>query len=297
MYAAIVIRFASQIKNMKKIFLASLSFISFTAFAQSATGKIVVKKGQHFIVESTTDGVANLDMMGQSMEMKIGNTSKVTADVKDVKDNNYTITQTITAVKATFSGMGQEKTFDSDKKEDMDGEAGALYRDKINVPKDVVITNEGKAVVTTAVADTSVKKDENPMGAIMDMMGGGQDNVATALFLVIPNGKKAGDTWQDSTANEGTKTKRTFTLHSIANKEASVTVNTITDINKTMQAQGMDMNAMLTSKINADIIIDVNSSMQKENKSTMEISGTIDIMGQSVPVTSKATSVTTIKNL
>lgn len=282
---------------MKKIFLVFLLAISFTTFAQSTTGKIVIQKGQHFIVESSTDGVANLDMMGQSMEMKIGSKTKVTADIKDTKDNIYTITQTLTSIKSSFSGMGQEKSFDSDKKEDMSGEAGILYKDKINIPKDVVITNEGKAIAGTATPDTSIKKDENPMGAIMDMMGGGQDNVATALFLVIPGGKKAGDTWQDSTTSEGAKMKRTFTLHSIANKEAAITVYTIMDINKTMQAQGMDMNAVMTSKINAEILVDLISNLQKENKSTMDVTGTIDIMGQSVPVTSKATSITTVKNL
>ncbi len=298
MYPLIVIRLHFKLKqNMKKVFVLFLSVISFTTFAQSTTGKIVVKKGQHFIVESSTDGVANLDMMGQSMEMKIGSTTKTTADIKDLKDNNYTITQIITDIKSSFSGMGQEKTFDSDKKEDMAGEAGALYKGKINVPKDVVITNEGKPVAATATSDSSTKKDDNPMGAIMDMIGGGQDNIASALFLVIPGGKKAGDTWQDSTTSEGAKMKRIFTLHSIANKEAALTINTIMDINKTIQAQGMDMNAVMTSKINSEILVDVISNLQKENKSTMDVTGTIDIMGQSVPITSKATSITTVKIL
>jgi len=51
------------------------------------------------------------------------------------------------------------------------------------------------------------------MSAMMDMMGTGQD-ISAALFLVIPAGKKAGDTWQDSTSKEGVKIKRTFTLNS-----------------------------------------------------------------------------------
>ena len=96
---------------MKKIFVVVLSVISFASFSQSPSGKIVVKKGQHFMIESKADGVSKLDMMGQSMEMKIGSAAKLTADVKDMKDNKYTITQTLTDIKSTFSGMGQEKTF------------------------------------------------------------------------------------------------------------------------------------------------------------------------------------------
>lgn len=283
--------------NMKKNFVLLLSVISFTTFAQTPTGKIVVKKGQHFVIVSNSEGNVTQEMMGQNMEMKIGSATKLSADIKDSKSNNYTITQTLTSMKSTFSGMGQEKSFDSDKKEDMAGEAGAMYKDKLNVPKDVEITNEGKSLV---VADTT-KRDstggDNPMSAIMEMIGGGQDNVAGVLFLVIPIGKKVGDTWQDSTISEGVKLKRMYTLNSIADKQAAVTVNSVLNVNKSMQLQGMDMNAVMTSKIVSAVLVDVLSNIQKENKSTMDVTGTIDVMGQSVPITAKATSVTSVKML
>ncbi len=283
--------------NMKKNFVLLLSVISFTTFAQTPTGKIVVKKGQHFVIVSNSEGNVTQEMMGQNMEMKIGSATKLSADIKDSKSNNYTITQTLTSMKSTFSGMGQEKSFDSDKKEDMAGEAGAMYKDKLNVPKDVEITNEGKSLV---VADTT-KRDstggDNPMSAIMEMIGGGQDNVAGVLFLVIPIGKKVGDTWQDSTISEGVKLKRMYTLNSIADKQAAVTVNSVLNVNKSMQLQGMDMNAVMTSKIVSAVLVDVLSNIQKENKSTMDVTGTIDVMGQSVPITAKATSITSVKML
>lgn len=280
---------------MKKIVLFFLSVTSFVAFSQTPNGKIVLKKGQHFIIESSTDGTVKQEMMGQSMEMKIGNVTKLSAEIKDSKDNKYIITQILTGIKSSFSGMGQEKTFDSDKKEDMEGEAGAMYKDKFNIPKDVIITNEGKSVAAVDTTKKNSKPDDSPMVAILDMMGGGQDNVTTVLFLVIPTGKKAGDTWEDSTVNEGIKMKRTYTLNSIANKEAAVSINTVMDINKTMQVQGMDMNAVITSKIISAVLVDVLSNIQKENKSTMDIVGTIDVMGQSVPITAKGSSLTSVK--
>ena len=279
---------------MKKVVVVFWSMISFTAFSQSPSGKIVVKKGQHFMVESKSDGVITQEMMGQSMEMTLGSNTVISTEIKDVKNNNYTISQTLTSVKSTFSGMGQDKSFDSDKKEDMDSEAGALYRDKFNVPKELVITNEGVNITT----DTSKKAEgADPMAGMMEMMSGGQDNVTGALFLVIPAGKKVGDTWADSTSNEGVKMKRTYTLNSIANKEASVTINGVVDINKTMQVQGMDLNTVMTSKINSAVLVDVITSVQKENKSVTDVTGTIDVMGQSVPITSKINTLTTIKNL
>ena len=279
---------------MKKIALVLLSFGALSAFAQTTTGKIVVKKGQHFTVSSTSDGVINQEMMGQSMEMKIGSTTTMSAAIKESKNNTYTITQTLTNVKSTFDGMGQQKTFDSDKKEDMDGEAGAIYKDKFNVPKDIVITDDGKSIAS-ATDTAKAKPDTNPMAAMMNMMGGGQDNAAAALFLVIPAGKKAGDSWQDSSSTDGVKVIRKYTLNSITSKEATITMNGVFDINKTMQVQGMDMNAVMNSKIVSVVLVDVISNMQKENKSTTDVTGTVDIMGQSVPVKSKIISVTTVK--
>ena len=165
---------------MKQIFVLFLSIGTLTSFSQSFSGKINLKKGQHFVIESKSDGSVTQEMAGQSMEMTIGSTSKMNADVKDSKDNNYTITQTLTNIKSSFSGMGQEKTFDSDKKEDLDGEAGAVYKDKLNVPKDVMITNEGKNIAST---DTSKKAaDANPMSAVMDMMGGGRTILRRLYF-------------------------------------------------------------------------------------------------------------------
>ena len=278
---------------MKKLFVVVLSLISFTAFSQAPTGKIVVKKGQQFIVESTVDAVSSQEMMGQSMEMKIGSLTKMSAEIKDTKDNNYLIAQTITSVKSTYSGMGQDKSFDSDKKEDLDGELGAIYKDKINVPTLIIMTPEGKSVLS---ADTSKNDEEaNPMIKMMEVMGG-QQNAGAVLFLVIPAGKKTGDSWQDSSSTNGIQTKRTYTINSIKNSEVSVTMNSVMDINKTMQVQNMEMKMALISKITSAVLVDLVSNIQKENKSTTEVAGTLDIMGQSVPMTSKVTTVTTVKS-
>jgi hypothetical protein len=279
---------------MKHIAIVLLSIISFTAFSQSPSGKIIVKKGQHFVVESKSDGVITQEMMGQSMELTLSNTTIINTEIKDVKDNNYTITQTLTAIKTSFSGMGQDKSFDSEKKENMDSEEGAVYKDKLNVPKDIEITDQG---VDITKADTTKDKKGDPMAAMMQMMGGGQDNIAGVLFLVIPAGKKVGDTWSDSTSNDGVKMKKTYTINSIANKEASVTIEGVLDINKTIQAQGMDLATVMTSKISSAVLVDLVSCIQKENKSVTDVTGTIDVMGQSVPITSKINTTNTVKGL
>lgn len=279
---------------MKHIAIVFLSIVSITAFSQSPSGKIVVKKGQHFAVESKSDGVITQEMMGQTMELTLSNTATIKAEIKDIKDNNYIITQTLTSIKTSFNGMGQDKSFDSDKKDGVDSAAAAVYKDKLNVPKEIVITNQG---VDVTKADTTQDEKGDPMAAMMQMMGGGQENVAGVLFLVIPAGKKAGDTWSDSTESEGVKMKKTYTINSIANKEASVSIEGVLDINKTIQSQGMELATEMTSKISSSVLVDLVSGIQKENKSVTDVKGTIDVMGQSVPITSKITTLNTVKAL
>jgi len=278
---------------MKKIVVVFFLLCSFTAFSQKPTGKIVLKTGQHFIIESSTNGIVNQEMMGQSIEMKIDVATIMKTEVTDAKDNIYTIRQTLTNIKSTFSGMGQEKSFDSDKKEDMDNEAAGPFKDKINVPTTVSVTNEGKNIITADTTKTEQAAD--PIGAVMDMMSGEKD-IAAILFLVIPAGKKEGDTWQDSSSSEGVIMKRTYTLNSINKKEASVSVDAVMDINKKLEVQGMEMNTVMLSKISSAVLVDLISNIQKENKSTTDVSGTLEIMGQPIPVTSKVTTITTIKS-
>ena len=50
--------------------------------------------------------------------------------------------------------MGQDLSFDSDKKEDLDGENGSELKKYINQPKDIIIDKSGK-VLNTKKQDTA----------------------------------------------------------------------------------------------------------------------------------------------
>ena len=143
---------------MKKIkliifFAALLS----TAFAQT-TGNINLSKGQKFSVDNKITAVTTQTLMGQSMESNAEITSKYSIEVKDIKDNNYNLTNTFTKMKAKMSAMGNDLNFDSDKKEDMAGEYAASFKDIINNPKSVVINRSGKVLNINNWKDSSNKE-------------------------------------------------------------------------------------------------------------------------------------------
>ena len=67
--------------------------------------------------------------------------------------------------------------------------------------------------------------------------------------------------------------------------------------NKPVEAQGMEMNISMETKISGEATIEVSTGIVKQNTFTMEGTGNMEMMGQSVPMTLKVTGVTAIKSL
>src|SRR5437868_14408984 len=110
---------------MKKISVfTSLMFCAVYATVAQTSSTLNLPKGQKYLVQSKITTQSTQEVQGQSIESKADFLSSYNIEVKDVKDNNYNLTNTIKAVKVTASAMGQDLSFDSDKKEDMDGENG-----------------------------------------------------------------------------------------------------------------------------------------------------------------------------
>src|SRR5688572_9706634 len=134
---------------MKKLALSIplLFFVFAISFAQSS-GKIVLIKGQKFLQETVGNVLISQEIMGQSMESKIDMKSTNTIEVKDVKDTSYSLINTITKMKMDMSAMGQNMSYDSDKK-DNDSAISKSMGKVLNNPKTVDINKMGKVINKT----------------------------------------------------------------------------------------------------------------------------------------------------
>lgn len=277
---------------MKKITLFfTFLFLVTICFAQTPTSKIVLNKGQKFVLNSTSAGTTSMEMMGQNMETVNEATSIGTIEVKDVTPTSYKITSTINKMKINSKAMGQEVNFDSDKKEDMNGEMGQAVKDQFN-PRDEEITYLGKAstIGVTANADNDMKK-------VMESLSGTGNNIAAANFMLIPAGKKVGDSWMDSSNSNGIRINNSYIIKQLNSNEASVITNTVSNINKNVQQAGQDITIIMDMKTISTNLVDVTTGLIKEKKIVTEGKGTINAGGQEIPMTSKITTVTTIKNM
>lgn len=285
---------------MKKLHI-TLSIIAFAVFATFNTygqdNKLVLTKGQKLEVSNEVKSKITMEMMGQSMEI-ISNVSMLQAiDVNEKSDSGYAVSATIKKMKMEGSAMGQNMNYDSEKKEDQDSEIGKNFKNKINAIVESQINENGKTTSVKKSATAAEGTDAgNPM-AMMQNMGGGnnEDAGAGAAFMVLPAGKKVNDSWSDSSNADGIKVNRTYTVKDVKGSETTVLLKGTQSINKNIENQGMEVNVLMETKLSGEITVDTLTGVVKQKTITVEGTGTSEVMGQSIPITSVSTTTTIVK--
>ena len=288
--------------KLKKIYstvLPAICLFSVTASAQTASGKLMLAKGQKIQIDNNIKSVINQEMMGQSMEITIDANMVHQVEVKDKKTSSYLLSSTLTKLTTNGSAMGQDMKFDSDKKEDLESETGKALKDQLNVTREVELNDNAKVI-------NAVKKEPKAPSAtpqLMDMVnnvtGGDADesNGANAAFEVVPAGKKAGDTWSDSTITGDIKTYRNYTLKEVNGNNGTVLLTGKQTTKKKMEQQGMEINISMEAKLSGEGIVDMTTGLLKQRTMVMDGTGSAEVMGQTIPVTTKITTTTTVKTI
>ncbi len=290
------------LKKMKKIIIVSVIvlFVSAGTFAQS-NGTINLSKGQKYIVENRIITKGSSEMQGQTMESNTDVTSTYTIEVKDLNGTNYNMVNSISGIKMKMSMMGQDVNFDSDKKEDMDGEMGNKLKDFINQPKDVLMDKSGNVIVakrtdTTKVNESLIKASETAL--LLKQMGNdpeGEGYGAKMAFMALPKKIKAGTSWKDSTSKDGVIRVTNYTAKDVKGNTATVSIEGTEKRDFKTEIQGMEVNTKTNGKFTGEEMVDVNTGVIIQNNTTTDTSGSVNVMGQDVPMSATITSVTTVK--
>jgi hypothetical protein len=268
---------------MKKILLFSLSFSAVTVFAQGLkmeTGKKIT---------STTTTSVNMDM-GMGGKMKIDGSTKNLIEITGADVTNYNAKSTTVKMTLSQDGMGQTVNFDSDKKEDRETAVGKELSKLVDVAEIVTIDkNTGK--VTEINKKKIVADETNPLASLM---GNGNSAEATtaAAFFYIPNGKKAGDKWTDSVNEAGMKGLKNFELKSIVDNVATIAITTKSKGTISKEAQSMQFEIAMDGTGDGIILVNTKTFLVKKSTLNNDVNGTLDMMGQSLPITVKTSTST-----
>jgi hypothetical protein len=272
---------------MKKIGLLSLCFATTFAMAQN----IKLENGKK-IAQNTSSSI-EMEMSAMGQEMKINSATSNVISITGIEDKNYKATNTITKMTMTQEGMGQNVSFDSDKKEDAETEMGKEMGKNLNKSVEVSIDKvSGKATEINKKAEEK-GEDKNPFA---DLMGGAANSSSEALvsgaFFILPVDKKVGDKWTDSLNQDGMKGLRNFELLSIKDGTATIGLKTTNSGTLSKEMQGMQIEMTMKSVGDGTMSVDTKSGIVKKNIVTGSTEGTMDLMGQSMPFTLKINSTT-----
>ena len=275
----------SNKKQMKKILSIALSLGIVSVNAQ----QIKLEPGKKITSVSTAD----MDMdMGMGGQIKIKSSTTNVLSITGNDDKNYKGTNTITKMTMSQEGMGQSTEYDSDKKTDRDSDIGKAVGKEIDKSVQILI-DKSTGIASELNPEKAVEPgaEPNPMAGIM---GGIGEKTSAAMvssaFFIIPKGKKIGDKWSDSSTEAGMKGVRNYELQSTSKDEATILLKTISKGVISKESQGMQMEMNMTTTAQSIIKTNIITGLVKKNSTSGTVEGTLDLMGQSMPISMKMTS-------
>ncbi len=287
---------------MKHFFLVAAVALSLTSSSQKVNNKLQFQKGQKLEMVSKVNSVVSMEMMGQSMDTKIDATITRSFDVEDIANGAATIEHKMKRMQMSFeSPMAGNQSFDSDKEADMKGDGGKAMEKALKNKYSLTVDATGKITAVKADDDNPNKVDKMESG---DMMSGAMAGMAEGMtlpkagdasdFKVLPDTEIAkGGTWTDTTGGK----KAMYTVTDVTDSNIIVDYTEEGNTERTQNANGMELKISSKDKTTGKITLDKKTGLMKERSATTNSEGTMDIMGQSVPMTTKITKVTTVKGL
>ncbi|HEY5369094.1 MAG TPA: DUF6263 family protein [Hanamia sp.] len=277
---------------MKKITLLFSAAIGFSVMTMAqSNGSLKLAKGQKYVVENKLTTTSNTQIQGQSMQSNADISTVYNIEVKDKTDNNINLSNTISNIKLNMTMMGQNINFDSDKKDDMNGNIGSTLKDYINQPKDVIVDHSGRVIAS--------KTDTSSAAAIASQLNFDASGYGAELaFLALPKNAKVGDTWSDDFSGDTSiKKTTTYTIKDITANVATVSFTGTIASQKSIEQMGAQINTKTTGKISGEEKVDTKTGVVQSNTSTTDASGTVTAMGQDFPTSTKLISATTVRTL
>lgn len=276
---------------MKKIELFLIATVCFsTASIGQTNASLKLSTGKTYQVENKIETTSSTEVQGQSMESKANVASTYKIQVKDKTGENYNLTNTLSHIVMDMNMMSQQINFDSDKKDDMDGQMGSALKDYINQPKDLKMDNTGKIV-------SEDSKDTSATGIAKQLNFAQTGYGAQLAFLALPSDAKVGSSWTDSSNADGISRTTHYTIKGISDGMADISFTGEVSTDATMEQNGMEISTKTKGKVSGEEKVDVKTGVIQSSTSTGDTSGTVTAMGQDFPTTAKVTSTTTVKEL
>ena len=254
--------------------------------------QVVLSNGAAFTITTNTSQVTD---MGMGMAMNLNFSTIHNANVNGASNNNYSMTATLKTYKFKGDGMGaSDIAYNSDSsKEVLAGMEGISAL--INKPVSFLVDKQTGTAKPTDEATPAETNNDNPMQSMMGAMSDGSSPATlNNISFIIPANASIGYVWHDSTTANGFTNKTTYTLVETKADISTVKMSGTVVGSSTMEMQGTALDMKMTTKNNGTIIVNRKTNVCISRTLEADVDAVVDMMGQTMNITSKASSTTTI---
>jgi hypothetical protein len=278
---------------MKKlILLAAIIFSAAVSNSQKISTLLNFPKGAKIEVNTTIESVA--EVMG---EITTKASATRTLDVEDVKEGVATLESKVKRVQFSFEGMGQSQSFDSENESDMKGEGGKMAEKALKNKYSMQVDQQGKIISVKADddnpnVDQSKAEEADPMMGMMQGVMGGMELPKAGdkiEFAIFPDQDIVeGQTWTDTTTLvKDIHRNAKYFIKSITAENIEVSITEETKGKFTRQNMGMEITIDQVERSTGTILVDRKTGLMKERNITKTTEGTMEVMGQSMPLNTR----------
>lgn len=273
---------------MKQVLLAAALLVVTGIAAQTYKPAVNLTQGKKYIITNVTKGSLSQELMGQSMEIPMDVAITSSLEVKKAEGKEYQLSSTTDRIVMSMSMMGRDINYDSDKKEEQQGEMGQAMGDATGKPTSFVVNEYGKVKEGSIVKSTSPEKEAPGGNMMLGMMKMDEANeTSQAINLFTSNAEiKVGDSFTDSSTSANGKDKKstTYTLTEIKDGAAKFTITGTAAVSNEMEMQGMQTVSNTNTKTTGEMWVDVTTGLLSKKTLNMTITGTIEVAGMAIPL-------------
>lgn len=276
-------------------------FIPLISFCQKVTGKLKFDQGQTFEVTMDVKTTIAQQAMGQAIDFNVDAAANHSYKVTNATEDNNTLNHQVQHISFSFDGMGQKRKFDSNEEKDINGPFGKPIKDMLEKKYDIIVDPTG--TVKMAMPEKIVLAEtDSRMAIITSMLKDVLDLVQPpqkgkpSFFKVLPDGEGGkGDTWTTTSVANGGKIDAAYSISDIT--DSTIVVDFAENSVSVTKAEMMGSETITTmnNKSTGKIILDRLTGIIKTKTISTESNGNTEASFGTLPVTSKTTTVITVR--
>jgi hypothetical protein len=239
--------------------------------------------------------------MGQAIDFDLDGSTNHSYTVTNATDDNNTLHHQVRQIAFNFDGMGQKRSFDSNNEKDMNGQFGKPIKEMLGKTFDMIVDPTGKVLMVKPEKIDTTKMDDrmaiitNMLKDVLNVIQPPQKGNAS-FFKVLPENEVGkGDSWAETFQNASGKFNTTYTLSNITDSTLVINLSGTSVTVTKAEMMGNETVTTMNNKTTGTIIVDKATGIIREKKYTTESNGSTEVMGGTLPVTSKTTIVITVK--